>query len=104
MPMQSSPDYFFINIDYAVYPLTATEAERRIPIITVWVAAHFSPDGVVTHSWVLSSDGSAVFNEEALRAVKDWKIGWRVDPQNGRTLRIPFHFKSSYFTPDRPAR
>lgn len=104
MPMQSSPDYFFINIDYAEYPLGASETERRIPIITVWVAAHFSAEGVVTHSWILSSNGSAVFTEEALRAVKDWKIGWRVDPENGRTLRIPFNFNSPYFTPERPVR
>jgi len=100
-PMQSNPDYFILNLVYPEYPLGASEAERRIPVIYVNVNIFVGPDGLVTDAWVNSTNGSRLFVEEGIKAAKQWKFGWRINPGIGRSYVIPWQFKSPYFTPQR---
>jgi len=102
-PMQTNPDYYILNLVYPEYPLGVSEAERRIPVIFVNVNIFVNPDGDVTDAWVNSTNGSQLFVEEAIRAAKQWKFGWRIDPGIGRSYVIPWQFKSPYFTPQRPS-
>lgn len=99
MPMQSNPDYFILNLVRPEYPLTVSEAERRIPVISVTVNLFVGPDGEVTDVWLNSTNGSRPFVDATINAVKQWKFGWRVDPGIGRTLVSTWNFKSPYFTP-----
>jgi len=100
-PMQSNPDYYILNLVYPEYPLGVSEAERRIPVIFVNVNIFVGPDGLVTDAWVNSTNGSRLFVEEGIRAAKQWKFGWSIDPGIGRSYVIPWQFKSPYFTPHR---
>lgn len=100
MPMQSNPDYYILHMVRPEYPLGVSEQERRIPVITVTVILFVGPDGLVTDAWVNNSTGSRLFVEETLKAVKQWKFGWKVDPGVGRQIVIPWRFKSPYFTPE----
>jgi hypothetical protein len=100
-PMQSNPDYYILNLVYPEYPLGVSEAERRIPVIYVNVNIFVGPDGLVTDAWVNSTNGSRLFVEEGIKAAKQWKFGWRVNPGIGRSYVIPWQFKSPYFTPQR---
>ena len=98
-PMQTNPDYFILNLVRPQYPLEASEAERRIPVITVTVAIHVGPDGLVSDAWITRNTGGPLFAEECLKAVRQWKFGWRIDPGIGRQFPITWRFKSPYFTP-----
>lgn len=100
-PMQSNPDYYILNLVIPEYPLGASEAERRIPIIYVNVNIFVGPDGLVTDAWVNSTNGSRLFVEAGIEAAKQWKFGWRINPGIGRSYVIPWQFKSPYFTPQR---
>ena len=100
MPMQSNPDYFILHMVRPEYPLGVSEQERRIPVITVTVILFVGPDGTVTDAWVNSTNGSRLFVEKTLEAVRQWKFGWRVDPGIGRQIVVPWRFKSPYFTPE----
>ena len=99
LPMQSNPDYYILHLVRPEYPLGASEADRRIPVILVEVVIFVGPDGLVTDAWEISNNGSRLFAEETLEAVKQWKFGWRIDPGVGRQYVIPWRFKSPYFTP-----
>ena len=101
LPMQSNPDYFILHMVRPEYPLGASEAERRIAVILVEVVIFVGPDGLVTDAWVNSTNGSRLFVDEAIKAVKQWKFGWRVDPGIGRQIVITWRFKSPYFTIER---
>ena len=100
MPMQSNPDYYILHMVRPEYPIGVSEQERRIPVITVTVILFVGPDGLVTDAWVNNTTGSRLFVEETLKAVKQWKFGWKVDPGVGRQIVIPWRFKSPYFTPE----
>ena len=100
-PMQSNPDYFILHMVRPEYPLGVSEAERRIPVIYVNVNIFVGPDGLVTDAWVNSTNGSRLFVEEGIKAAKQWKFGWRINPGIGRSYVIPWQFKSPYFTPQR---
>jgi len=101
LPMQSNPDYFILHMVRPEYPLGASEAERRIAVIFVEVVIFVGPDGLVTDAWVNSTNGSRLFIDEAIKAVKKWKFGWRINPGIGRQIVITWRFKSPYFTPER---
>jgi len=101
LPMQSNPDYYILHLVRPEYPLGASEAERRIPVIFVDVVIFVGPDGLVTDAWVNRTNGSRLFIDETLKAVKQWKFGWRIDPGIGRQYVIPWRFKSPYFTPEK---
>ena len=101
MPMQSNPDWFILTLIRPEYPLGASETERRTPTIIVKVAIFVGPDGLVTDAMVLSNDGGRLFEEETIKAVKQWKVGWRVNPGSGRWYNITWRFKSPYFMHER---
>ena len=98
MPRQSNPDWYILNLVRPEYPLGASETDRRIRVITVKVAIFVGPDGLVTDAMVRSNDGSRLFEVETIKAVKQWKVGWRVNPGIGRWYNITWRFKSPYFT------
>jgi TonB family protein len=100
MPMQSNPDYYILHMVRPVYPVDATESERRTPVIFVNVVIFVGPDGLVTDAWVNNTNGSRRFVETTLEAVKQWEFGWRIDPGIGRQYVIPWRFKSPYFIPE----
>lgn len=98
-PIQTNPDYFILNMPRPQYPLDASEAERRTPVIIVTVVIHVGPDGLVSDAWITRNTGSSRFGEECLEAVRQWKFGWRINPGIGRQFPITWRFKSPYFTP-----
>lgn len=98
LPMQSNPDFFIEHIVRPVYPMGATELERRTPVIVVRIGLFVTKDGAVSEAMILGSTGSEVFDQAALVAVKQWRFSWRVDPGVGRWLQFPFNFKSPYFS------
>ena len=104
LPMQSNPDYYILHMVRPEYPPDATESERRTPVIFVNVVIFVGPDGLVTDAWVNNTNGSRLFVEETLKAVRQWKFGWRIDPGIGRQYVIPWRFKSPYFIPENPQR
>ncbi|MEN8007771.1 MAG: TonB family protein [Candidatus Krumholzibacteriota bacterium] len=99
MPMQSNPDYYILHLVRPEYPPEAREAERRTPVIFVNVVIFVGPDGLVSDAWVNSTNGSRLFVDATLEAVRQWKFGWRIDPGIGRQYVIPWRFKSPYFIP-----
>lgn len=101
LPTQTNTDFYIMHMVRPDYPLKATELERRTPVIVVKVGLFVNPQGSVSDVMILSSNGSKVFEDAAITAVKDWKFGWLVEPGAGRWLQFPFNFKSPYFTPDR---
>jgi TonB family protein len=100
-PMQSNPDFYILKLVKPDYPADASENERRIPRVFVQVAVFVGPDGLVTDTMVMNNTGSRIYELAAIEAVRQWQFGWRVDPGVGRWIRIPWNFKSPYFTPDR---
>jgi TonB family protein len=101
LPMQTNRDFFIIHLVRPEYPLGASQAERRTPVIVVKVGLFVDPTGTVTETMILASNGSQAYEDEALTAVREWKFGWLVEPGAGRWLQFPFNFKSPYFNPGR---
>lgn len=101
LPMQTSRDLFLLKKILPEYPLTASELERRTPVIVVQMNIFVDPNGDVTAAMIQASNGSRIFDEAALAAVRQWKFGWRVPPGAGRWVQFPFNFKSPYFSPGR---
>jgi hypothetical protein len=98
MPLQSNPDWYILEQVWPVYPLGATESERRIPVIFVKVGIFVGPSGDVLEKMVLATNGSQVYVDEVLAGVAEWKFGWRVNPGVGRWIEMTWNFKSPYFT------
>ncbi len=98
LPQQSNPDWFITHQVRPEYPLTASEEERRLPVIFVQVAIFVGPDGKVTDAMVQATNGSSVFSNEVLERVKQWEFGWRVPPGAGRWIAMTWNFNSPYFT------
>ncbi len=98
LPQQSNPDWYIILQPRPEYPLTASEAERRMPVIFVQVAIFVGPDGKVTDAMIQGTNGSKVFANEVLERVKQWEFGWRVPPGAGRWIAMTWNFNSPYFT------
>ena len=104
LPMQSNPDYYILHMVRPEYPPDASESERRTAVIFVNVVIFVGPDGLVTDAWVNNTNGSRLFVEATLKAVRQWKFGWRIDPGIGRQYVIPWRFKSPYFIPENQQR
>jgi len=101
LPMQTNQDFFIVHLERPNYPLSASESERRTPVIVVQVGIFVDPQGNVAEAMILASGGSRIFDDAVLAAVRKWKFGWLVEPGAGRWLQFPFNFKSPYFTVDR---
>ncbi len=101
LPMQANRDFFIVHLVRPDYPLSASEAERRTPVIVVKVGVFVNAAGDVSEAMILSSNGSRVFDDAVLVAVREWKFSWLVEPGAGRWLQFPVNFKSPYFTPGR---
>lgn len=99
MPTQTSTDYYILHMVRPEYPLGATESERRTPVIYVSLWIFAEPDGSVNTAWVTATNGSQVFSDAVMKAVLQWKIGWRVDEKKGRQIQMTWRFNSPYFTP-----
>lgn len=99
LPSQASRDYFLIYGPRPTYPLDATEAERRTPVIYVNIWIFVDVDGSVTAAQVIATNGSQVFVDAVVNTVLTWKFGWREKQEKGRALTFPVNFKSPYFRP-----
>ena len=102
LPMQSNPDFYIIYQEWPEYPLEAPESERRTPVIFVNAAVFVNPDGLVSDAMITSTNGSRVYSQAVLAAIRKWKFGWRIDPGAGRWIEIPINFRSPYFSPGLP--
>ncbi len=98
LPQQSNPDWFILHQVRPQYPMSASEDERRMPVIFVKVAIFVGPDGKVTDAMIQATNGSQIFAEEVLRGVRQWEFGWRVEPGAGRWIAMTWNFNSPYFT------
>ncbi len=98
LPQQSNPDWYIIHQVRPEYPLTASEEERRLPVIFVRVAIFVGPSGKVSDAMIQATNGSSVFANEVLKRVKLWEFGWRVPPGAGRWIAMTWNFNSPYFT------
>ncbi len=96
LPQQTSPDWYIRHLVRPEYPVLASEQDRRRPVINVVVWIFVDPQGNVTAAQLVSNDGGDVFAQAVLEAVQQWKLGWRVDPQKGRQLVLPWRFRSPY--------
>ena len=99
LPQQTNPWFVLLRMVRPQYPSGATEEERHTPVIIVEVAFYVNEEGKVTHSYILSSTGSATFNEVVLRAVNQW-VYKPVAPEGrapqGFWNRLTIRFRSPY--------
>jgi TonB family protein len=102
LPQQTSLDWYILHLVRPEYPVLASEQDRRRPVINVVVWIFVDPQGNVTAAQLISNEGGDVFAAAVLEAVQQWKLGWRVDPQKGRQLVLPWRFRSPYFNVRRP--
>lgn len=96
LPQQTSRDWYILHLVRPEYPVLASEQDRRRPVINVVVWIFVDPQGNVTAAQLVSNDGGDVFAQAVLEAVRQWKLGWRVDPLKGRQLVLPWRFTSPY--------
>lgn len=95
LPQQTSRDFRILELVRPLYPAGATEAERRTPEIRVEAAIFVGPDGLVRAAMVTGGTGGPVFQEEALRAMRQWVFQWLIEPppQVGRWIEMTWRFK-----------
>ncbi len=98
LPQQSNPDYFIKKQVNPEYPMGASEAELRTPIIFVKVAIFVNLEGQVTDAMVQATNGSKLFADEVVKCVLQWEIGYRIEPESGRWLTMTWNFNSPFFT------
>jgi len=96
LPRQSSRDFTIETMVNPIYPLGATQRERRTRVIVVQVGLFVNVAGEVAEAMVLTSTGSRAFDEAALTAVRQWKFSWLITPTQGRWLQFPVNFRSPY--------
>jgi hypothetical protein len=102
LPQQTSRDWYILHMVRPEYPVLASEQDRRRPVINVVAWIFVDTQGNVTAAQLISNEGGDVFGDAVLEAVQQWKLGWRVDPQKGRQLVLPWRFRSPYFNASRP--
>lgn len=95
-PMQSSRNYFIKHMERPVYPLDATEEERRTAIIYVKVAWFVAADGTISDLLIQETNGGSAFISEVLKKMKLWIIGFYIDPGPGIWMHTTWNFKSPY--------
>lgn len=96
LPQQTSPDWFILEQYLPEYPFDAPQNEQRIPVVQVKVAIFVDPDGNVSEAMITSAAAGAAFTSEVLDKVRQWRFGWRIDPQAGRWIELTFNFNSPY--------
>ena len=60
------------------------------------LAIFVDPEGNVAEAIIQSATASRVYTDEALEKIKQWKFGWKIDPQAGRWIELTFNFNSPY--------
>lgn len=99
LPRTTADESFIIrNMVRPPYPVEATEAERRRTIL-VRTAVFLDATGAITAAMVTYSEGSGVYDEVALAAVKQWVFEPVIrdgNPPAPRWLEISWRFKSPY--------
>ena len=103
LPTQSNPDYFVIHIEPAVYPVAASETDRRTPVVRVVANLFLGEDGKVQHVLIQDTNGGPEYADAVREAVATWQFGWREEPKP-RWFVATFNFRSPYFTPGARAR
>jgi TonB family protein len=98
LPMQSNPDFFIISSIIPQYPLTASEIERRVPVIFVVVNLFVNSGGRVTDTLIQATNGSRVYEDAVVEAVLQWEFGWRVPRESGGWITTRINFNSPYFS------
>lgn len=73
LPTQTNPCFHLRRQVYPRYPADASHADRARPLITVKVAFFVGPEGRVGGSYIMTSDGSAPFDDVVLKAVEQWR-------------------------------
>jgi TonB family protein len=100
LPRATADQAFIIrNIVRPIYPVDATESERRRPEILVRAAVFLDETGAITAAMITYSEGGPAFDEVALAAVKQWAFEPVIrdgKPPAPRWLEIPWRFKSPY--------
>jgi hypothetical protein len=99
LPRQSSSDFIITKMVRPLYPLSASEVERRTAVIQVNVAIFVDSSGLVTASMIMGNNGSARFGQVVLKAVNQWEFQWLTEDavrQLGRWIEMSWRFKSPY--------
>ncbi len=100
LPRSTADQAFIIRkIVRPIYPIDATEAERRTVEILVRSAVFLDATGAITAAMITYSEGSAAFDEVVLAAVRQWEFEPVMrdgKPPAPRWLEIPWRFKSPY--------
>jgi len=104
LPQQSNPDYFIIHIEPPLYPVNASESDRRAPVVTVLADLYVGVSGKVEAVLIVSSNGGPEYEIAVQEAVATWRFGWRQEPKPRWFERTTFNFRSPYFTPGARAR
>jgi TonB family protein len=98
LPRQSNPDFIILKMVRPLYPLDATETERRRAFVRVDVAIFVDDAGRVTAAMITASEGGKVFDEAVLTAMNQWEFAWQNEsaPTAGRWIEMTWRFKSPY--------
>jgi TonB family protein len=101
LPQQTSRDFRILELVRPVYPVGASASERRIPSVRVDAAIFVGTDGKVQAAMVTGGSGGPIFEEEVLRAVRQWLFEWIIDPPPsvGRWIEMSWRFKSPFAAP-----
>lgn len=102
LPQQTSTDWYILRLVRPVYPVLASEQDRRRPVINVVAWIFVDPQGNVTAAQVISNEGGDVFAQAVLEAIRQWKLAWRVEEPKGRQLVLTWRFRSPKFSARRP--
>jgi len=73
LPSQTNPCFILRRQVYPRYPADASGVDRSRSQITVKVAFFVDPEGQVGGAYIMSSDGSAPFDDVVLKAVRQWR-------------------------------
>jgi TonB family protein len=98
-PAQVNPCYVLEEVVQPQYPAGVDETVLRLPQIKVEAAFFVSTSGAVTASYILESEGGALFDQAVLDAVNAWRFTPSTDPACpplGFWVRLPVVFHSPY--------
>ncbi len=102
LPRQTADQSFIIKkMVRPLYPVDATEDERRTPIITVTAAIFLNADGTIGAVMITHSDGSDTFDAVVREALTHWvfePVMKNGQPPQPRWLEMSWRFRSPYHT------
>ncbi|MCP4292482.1 MAG: hypothetical protein GY780_11695 [bacterium] len=96
-PLSGSSNLIVLTMVPLEYPLGASEAERRTPIIYVRVEFFVGPDGKVSDVLANATNGSKIFENEVRNKFIQWEFAFKKDPGIGQWGFTTLEFKSPYF-------